>query len=593
MNKVIRWQGMLAFLGFFAILIAIVYLFAAPLLRFGLTTGLTRANGAEVNIDTVNINWSPFSVELNMIEFTDPETPELNRFQAERVSFGLDVLPAMIGRVYIDELTATGIAMAVERSRPGRVRADYIAEREAEGDTRTWGERFAELGFDFPDVNELLERSEIRTPQVIEDTEQRTRSTRDDVQSRRDDLPPSSAIEDYEERLNELREARPRTLEDFERLRTELSSLRDDMRADRDRVVAFKDSVESAYTQVSTDVRSLRDAPGRDLERVRALIELDNDAISDIAGILFGPQVQQWTDYALIAFDFVAPLLQSEAEEQPSRWEGRFIEFDDGDQPSFLIRLAHTSLTMAEVNIDLRWDNITWQHERIGSPTTYVLSVSESPYWRSLSADGNFFINEAVEFSGQQQWALQGAELAAQTLLEQSNLRVDLSNAVLDSRGDIRIEDGQFSGGGGINMQAVQLNTSGDRTWTRLFGQALDQINAFDLDIGLRGRVGSPRLNISSDLDNQLSSALSGVMQEYAGEQLAEVRAQLEAEVERAMADIQPQLDQINQFRALAEDREALLQGLIDQEVDNLRDSARDQLRNRLGEQIRERLGGG
>lgn len=593
MNKVIRWQGMLAFLGFFAILIAIVYLFAAPLLRFGLTTGLTRANGAEVNIDTLNINWSPFSVELSMIEFTDPETPELNRFQAERVSFGLDVLPAMIGRVYIDELTATGIAMAVERSRPGRVRADYIAEREAEGDTRTWGERFAELGFDFPDVNELLERSEIRTPQVIEDTEQRTRSTRDDVQARRDDLPPSSAIEDYEERLNELREARPRTLEDFERLRTELSSLRDDMRADRDRVVAFKDSVESAYTQVSTDVRSLRDAPGRDLERVRALIELDNDAISDIAGILFGPQVQQWTDYALIAFDFVAPLLQSEAEEPPSRWEGRFIEFDDGDQPSFLIRLAHTSLTMADVNIDLRWDNITWQHERIGSPTTYVLSVSESPYWRSLSADGNFFINEAVEFSGQQQWALQGAELAAQTLLEQSNLRVDLSNAVLDSRGDIRIEGGQFSGGGGINMQAVQLNTSGDRTWTRLLGQALDQINAFDLDIGLRGRVGSPRMNISSDLDNQLSSALSGVMQEYAGEQLAEVRAQLEAEVERAMADIQPQLDQINQFRALAEDREALLQGLIDQEVDNLRDSARDQLRNRLGEQIRGRLGGG
>ena len=593
MNKVIRWQGMLAFLGFFAILIAIIYLFAAPLLRFGLTTGLTRANGAEVNIETLNIHWSPFSIELNMIEFTDPETPELNRFQAERVSFGVDILPAMFGRVYIDELTATGIAMAVERSRPGRVRADYIAEREAAGDTRTWGERFAELGFDFPDVNELLERSEIRTPQVIEDTEQRTRSTRDDVQARRDDLPPSSVIEDYEERLSELREARPRTLEDFERLRTELSSLRDDMRADRDRAVAFKDSVESAYTQVSTDVRSLRDAPGRDLERVRALIELDNDAISDIAGILFGPQVQQWTDYALIAFDFVAPLLQSEAEEQPSRWEGRFIEFDDGDQPSFLIRLAHTSLTMADVNIDLRWDNITWQHERIGSPTTYVLSVSESPYWRSLSADGNFFINEAIEFSGQQQWALQGAELAAQTLLEQSNLRVDLSNAVLNSRGDIRIEGGQFSGGGGINMQSVQLNTSGDRTWTRLLGQALDQINAFDLDIGLRGRVGSPRLNISSDLDNQLSSALSGVMQEYVGEQLAEVRAQLEAEVERAMADIQPQLDQINQFRALAEDREALLQGLIDQEVDNLRDSARDQLRNRLGEQIRERLGGG
>ncbi|MCC5879204.1 MAG: TIGR03545 family protein [Idiomarina sp.] len=592
MNKVIRWRGMLAFFGFFAVLIAIVYLFAAPLLRFGLTTGLTRANGAEVNISSLNINWSPFAVELNMIEFTDPETPELNRFQAERVSFGLDLLPAMIGRVYIDELTATGIAMAVERSRPGRIRADYIAEREAAGNP-TWGERFTELGFDFPDVNELLERSEIRTPQVIDEAETRSRATRDDVQARREDLPASSVVDDYEERLRELREQRPRSIEEFERLRGQLTELRDDMRSDRDRVIAFKDSVENAYEQVSTDVRQLRDAPGNDLQRIRQLIELDNDAISDIAGILFGPQVQKWTDYGLIAFDFVAPLLQSEAEEEPSRWEGRFIEFDDGDQATFLIRLAHTSLTMADIDIDLRWDNITWQHERIGSPTTYALSVTETPYWRSLSADGNFFINEAIEFSGQQQWALLGAELAAQTLLEQSNLRVDLSNAVLDSRGDIQITNGQFSGGGAVNMQSVQLNTTGERTWTRLLGQALDQVNAFDLDIGLGGRVGSPRLNISSDLDNQLQTALTGVMQEYAGEQLAEVRAQLEAEVARAMADIQPRLDQINELRTLAENREARIQGLLDEELDNLRDSALDQLRNRLGDQLRGRIGGG
>lgn len=593
MNKFIRWQGLLAFLGFFAALIAIVYLFAAPLLRFGLTTGLTRANGAEVNIDTLDLNWSPFSVELNLIEFTDPETPELNRFQAERMSFGIELLPAIIGRVYIDELNATGIAMGVERARPGRVRADYIAEREAAGDTQTWGERFAELGFDFPDVSELLERSEIRTPQVIEDVEQRTRATRDDVQARRDELPPESVLEEYESRLRELREARPSSVAEFEELRSTLSELRDDIRADRDSLMAFKDSIENAYEQVSTDVRTLRDAPGADLERVRALIELDNDAISDIAGILFGPQVQQWTDYGLIAFDFVAPLLQSEAEEQPSRWQGRFIEFDDGDQPSFLIRVAHTSLIMADVDIDLRWDNITWQHERIGSPTTYALNVAQSPYWRSLSADGNFFINEAIEFSGQQEWALQGAELAAQTLLEQSNLRVDLNNAVLNSSGDIRINGGQFSGGGDINMQSVQLNTTGDRTWTRLLGQALEQINAFDLDIGLAGSVGSPGLNISSDLDNQLSSTLSGVMQEYAGEQLAEVRAQLESEVEQAMSGIQPQVDQINQFRALAEDREATLQSLLDEELDNLRDNALDQLRDRLGDRLRERLGGG
>lgn len=593
MNKVIRWHGMLAFIGFFAALVAVVYLFAAPMLRLGLSTGLTRVNGAEVNIAALDLQWSPFQVELRGVEFTDPETPELNRLQADQMSFAVELLQAFIGRIHIDELTATGIAMGVERTRPGRVRADYLAEREAAGESSTWGERFAELGFDFPDVDELLARSEIRTPTVISATQQRVRESHDEVEARRDALPSSEVLDDYERRFQELRDSRPRSIEDFERLRTQLAELRDDMRSDRENVQEFVRSVETAVEQIQVSITELQNAPSADMQRLRRLMELDNDAISDVAGILFGSQVQQWTDYALIAYDFVAPLLQSEAEQTPSRWEGRFIEFDDGSQPSFLIRSATTSMTFSETDLALQWSNITWQHERIGGPTTYQLNVGESPYWRSLSADGNFFINAAAQFSGQQQWALRGAELAAQQLLEQSDIRIDLTQAVLDSQGDIGIQQGQLTGGAGISLHQLQLRTEGDRTWTQLLASALEQIEAFDLEIGLGGLVGAPRLNISSDLDNQLSSALSGVMQEYVGGQLADVRAQLETEVQAALGDIQPYVDQVQQLRSLADDSDGRLQSMLDEELDNLRDNALEQLRNRLGEQLRGRLGNG
>lgn len=591
MKNLIRWRGLVAFVGFFTIIILIGYLFIAPILRFALTSGLTRANGAEVNISEVKVNWSPFALELVDIQFTDPETPELNRFQADQVGFSMELLPAIMGRIYIEELVADGIVMGVERARPGRVRADYLAEREAEGETMTWGERFSELGFDFPDLDEILGRSDIQTPQIVEDVTRRSQASRDRVESSQEQLPDSDVIENYEERVRELRQARPSSIEEFEQLRTQLSELRDDMRADRDRVLAFKVSVEEAYEQVAGDVTRLREAPGADIRRMQQLMELDNEAIADIAGILFGPQIQQWTDYVLVAYDFVAPMLQSEAEEEPTRWEGRFIEFDDGDQASFLVRLARTSFTFSDIDVAMVWNDITWQHERIGSPTTYVLNVSESPYWQSLSADGNFFINEATEFQGQQTWALQGAELAAQTLLEQNNIRVNLSQATLNSSGDISINQGQFSGGGALNMQSISLDTSGDRTWARLLAQALQEISQFDMDVGLAGRIGSPRLSINSDLDNQLTGALSGVMQDYASEQLVEVRAQLEAEVASALADVQPQLDQINQLRSLASEREGSLEDLLAQELDNLRDNALDQIRDRLGDSIRDRFG--
>lgn len=82
-------------------------------------------------------------------------------------------------------------------------------------------------------------------------------------------------------------------------------------------------------------------------------------------------------------------------------------------------------------------------------------------------------------------------------------------------------------------------------------------------------------------------------MQDYVAEHLAEVRVQLEREVQAALGDIQPRLDQVNQLRSLADDHEGRLQSLLDEELDNLRDNALEQLRGRLGERLRESLGNG
>lgn len=591
--KWIRWQGLITFIGFFAALALLVYLFAAPILRWGLTTGLTRVNGAEVNIAQLDLRWSPFAVELHEVQFTDPQAPELNRFQASRVAFEMQLLQAMIGRIHIEELAAEGILMGVERSSPGKVRADYLAEREAEGGTPTWGERLADLGFDFPDMDELLERSDIETPQVIEQVSQRTRDNRQAVEARRDELPDSDRVDSYEERLAALKEARPQSVEELEELRETLSSLRDDIREDRDAVRSFTDSVETAISQVQSDIEQLRQAPGADLDRVRRLVAMDDESLSDLAGILFGPQIQRWADYALVAFDFVAPLLQSEAEDEPSRWEGRFIDFDQGNQPVFLIRLANTSLRFGDVDLAIRWDNITWQHERLGSPTTYRLQAGQSAYWQQLDADGNFFLDEASNFSGQQQWALQGAQLSAQTLLEQSDIRINLSNARLDSTGDIQIAEGRFSGGGQANVADVSLQTEGEPRWAQLLGSALNQIERFDLDVGLAGQLGSPRLSIDSDLDNQLSTALSGVVQEYASEELAALRGELDQSVQQALGGIESDLGDIQELRALAQERDERLQALLDEELDNLREGLRDELEDRLRDALRGRLGQG
>ncbi|HLV48134.1 MAG TPA: TIGR03545 family protein, partial [Aliidiomarina sp.] len=82
MKGMIRWPGVATFFIIIAVIVGFFALFLDSMVRAGLTVALTRANQAEVNIEQVTLNWSPFSVDIKNIEMTDPEMPSHNRFSA-------------------------------------------------------------------------------------------------------------------------------------------------------------------------------------------------------------------------------------------------------------------------------------------------------------------------------------------------------------------------------------------------------------------------------------------------------------------------------------------------------------------------------
>ncbi|RUO20434.1 hypothetical protein CWE08_08180 [Aliidiomarina iranensis] len=588
MKNIIRWPGLITFVVVVGLLALIIRTFAGPIVKSGLEFGLTRANGAEVNIASVDINWQPFAVRMEGIQFTNPEQPEQNRVQAESAAAELYFWDAVIGRIHITDLRMTGIAMGVTRDRPGKVRADYKAEREP----RDWRQTLADLNIDIPSVDQILERSEIRTPILIEQIEENFRRQRSAVETAKENLPERETIDEYKARLEAITETRPRNLEDLARLRQDLESLRDDMRADRDAVRAFVDASEQAVEVIRTDLDELRAAPGQDIARVRSLISLEPDSLTEVSGILFGPVVEQWSNYAFMAFDFLGPMLsRSEEEVRPSRWEGRYIDFDRQQRPVFLIEQALTDIQFAGTHVGVEWQNLTWQHDRIGGvPSTYNLAASASEYWQSLNLDGRFTLSDLAGFAGSQSWQVRGVNLTEQPLFSQSEVAAELLGAVLNSQGEIGVEAGQLSGGGVLNLQEVAVQLQGENRWAEILGDVLAGITAFDLNVGVSGAMQAPSLSIRSDLDRQLQQGLTNALRAEADSKLGTLREDLNQRVQEATAQWDPRLQELVGELAGAREQNATIEDLFSVEPDDLQ--LGDILRDRLRESLFDRLGG-
>lgn len=589
MKNIIRWPGLITFVVVVGLLALTIRTFAGPLVKSALEYGLTRANGAEVNIAQLQINWQPFAVSMEEIQFTDPEQPKQNRLQADTAAAELYFWDAVIGRIHITDLRMTGIAMGVARKQPGKVRADYIAEREP----RDWRQTFADLNIDIPSIDQILQRSEIRTPMLVERVEENFNQQRTAVENARENLPESDTLDEYKERLEVITETRPRTLEELARLRRDLEALRSDMRADRDAVRAFVSVSEQAVAVMRTDLTELRAAPGQDIARVRSLLTLNPDSLTEVSGILFGPVVEQWSHYAFMAFDFIGPMLtRSEDDEtKPSRWEGRYIDFDRQQRPVFLIEQALTDIQFANTHIGVEWQNLTWQHDRIGgTPSTYSLAASASQYWQSLALDGRFTLSDLAGFAGSQSWQVQGVNLTEQRLFAQNDVVARLLSAVLNSQGEVGVEAGQISGSGLVRLQDVALQMQGDARWAEILGDVLAGITAFDLNVGVSGNMRAPGLSIRSDLDRQLQRGLTAALTAEADAKLGELRRDLEARVSAATATWDPRLQELLGTLAGAREQNATLNDLFSVEPDDLKIG--DILKDRLRDSLRGRLGG-
>lgn len=90
---------------------------------------ITRANGAEVNLEQVGISILKGAVSASGIQVTDPENPANNQVAIESVSADASIYDLLLGKVVMEKVEVSNVQFNQQRSTPGKL---YEAEVEEE-----------------------------------------------------------------------------------------------------------------------------------------------------------------------------------------------------------------------------------------------------------------------------------------------------------------------------------------------------------------------------------------------------------------------------------------------------------------------------
>lgn len=581
-QSAIRWPGLVAFIIIIAVLFAFSWLLLDTIIKWSLERSLGTLNGAEVNIERVEHTWVPLGVRIEQIQVTDPLTPTMNRVVVGAVEGTMNVEQLLLGRLHFENVVSTGIRVQQPRDSEGEV-----YQRPNRDDLEGWALQGLEaLNLEVPSTDKILERIDLKTPAAVAQAEAAFNEQKARVENARSQLPTEEQIKAYEEKVKALTESEINSAPELVAKREEFEALKESFEQDKAALLEFKDTLTAAVAELRAQVDAVKDAPAQDMARVQELMQMNSAGLTEITAILFGEQARVWSNYMLLAYEQLAPMLARSANAaaiKPQRGEGVWFAFTGANAPpDFLVKVADTEFAFGDTVLDVQWNNITHQHEQLGQPTTFRARADNTALWSSFNLNGELALG-ADGVDARQQWQLKGVKLDNLALSDSEQFAANIVAALLDSEGSVAMRDSVLDGTATIRLADMQVTANAQNRWVQVVASALQSLNRLDIQSSIEGSMMQPELSLRSDLDRQLGSALKSAAMQEAQTELAGLRTKLQEQSGGFLGANEEELGELVSLLTTAENREARLQKLLEAKIqDKLEDQVKDRLKGIL-----------
>mgnify|MGYP000666363195 CR=1 FL=1 len=590
MSRFLRWQGLAIFFAVVALIVAFVYFFAESIVKRGIEYGGGHYLGAEVNVEAVEINYNPVQIHVLGLQATDAKAPTTNVVSFDKASAGLDLWQYFYGKILIDELAIEKLAFASKRAKEGEVYIEVDAE--AESEKGGLGDIFNTDDIELPDPKTLLDDANLATVKEAELLEVAYQEERKKLEQLKKDLPTKERLAEYEQQVKALTDVKVKSLEDIERIKADFDKIKKQFEADKALVEKAKSQLANSKKVLSERVTALKNAPEKDWQTIEQKYQLENLDTEDFAHMLFGEKAREYYQMAELFMEKVGPLMAGKSKEEiaaKEAKEGRYVHFDqENPQPDLLVNRARFSVVSPQGDFNIALDELTHQHWFRNKPTVFNVSSSNVLGQGNALLSGTFAVDQQTQVTSEGNWNFSGVAINDVTLQDSKSLAMAIDSGLVQGNGKFALNNGAIDASNSVKLSNAAFSGSGDNKVASILLDTLKGMDAIEVGAKVTGPVNSPSFDMTSGLDNLLSNAIQGQVNQQLAKFKGGVQGGLNDKLSGALSANQGNENDILAFDSLLGDTGASLDSLLSSDVTA---SAQKQLENKLKDKLKGKLG--
>jgi uncharacterized protein (TIGR03545 family) len=552
--QIFRWKAIGPLLLFFLFIGLLVWIFAEPIAKETTEEASSELLGTQVDVGKLDLLPRQASVDLRALQIADPFVLTRNLIEADEIRLKLNPAALAEKKLVIEHLTLHGMRFGTTRKTPARPPSGKGFAPQVYRSVQQWAGQFNVPLLSLTPIDTIrqlvLNPSQLTTIREAQELLGRTDSVRKGLEQGFQQLNIGPTIDSARTLAQRLAATDPKKL-GLDGTREAIQTVRQTLKeidAAKKRIEGLEQNARTAVQFLGQGVQVLDQARQKDFAFAKSLLKLPTFSAPEIGDAFFGTvsieRFKQAAYWAELAQQYMPPGLLPRPTTGPDRLRasGQTIEFPrEQDFPRFLLKQGQLDFTIGGTSpiqgaYTATVQGLTSTPALYGKPA--VISAGRHA---ASSAIASIDIGAIINHVGARTHDSASARLRGIKLptfdLPGLPLRVDPGIGSSSLMFSMRNAGAELLGRWSISSDKVSwlADTSGRRVndLERLVLRVVSGLNDLQVVAQLGGSFSSPKLSVSSNLDEAVASRLKAVV----GQEVARAEKMVRAKVDSLVAD--------------------------------------------------------
>lgn len=542
-----------------------LFVFAELIIKNILESQLTSINKAQVDINDIDINYSPASIKINHIQATNPEQPMSNTLDISSVFFELSFNDLLLKKIHINDMSVSGIMFNTPRESIGSVRK--TSEPEIKTETN---QDFKFPDISFPDPKEILKNELLTSEKLVSALNKDIKDTRNNWNTITNDLVNKNSLDNYDKRYQNIQNNFNGNSQQKLDAAKSAKQLIKDLKQESDKIKNAQNTLTTDLSRLKNDFNTLKESPKTDIKRIKDKYSINGLDTKNIAQLFFGEQIAHWMQTARSIYARLQPYIDnkdSNEPPEPDRSAGQFIKFKETNpKPDFYAsRIAIDGVTPRgkfKGSISgLTSDQTISQEPILVKVSGIDLKLRDK---EELSAELNY-IKENQGFS-KFNYSMVRYQLNEFKLSKSASLPLTIENGLLSVNINAHLQKNKITGITKANFQKInmkKITPDNADSFSSIITSSFRSIDKFYIHSELNGSINNPKLKIKSNLDELIGSALKDSMNQHIKIFEQDLKEQINAKTKEDFDNIESKLTSLSSISTDIGKQEIILQNKI------------------------------